>query len=346
MGDAESPHGMAENRDGDVSAVAAATTVGALAGPPGRARRSWLATGLKLSIGFGLLAYLILSGRLRVSAFSNVRLGWEVAAMAALVVGALFLPCIRWQVLLRYQGIEVPFGRAVKLTWIGYFFGLVLPGAVSGDLVRGYYIVKDSPRARAKAASTIIVDRGLGLYSLFFIGLIPALVLHGRGQVTGVVRGMTLVTLALALGLTAGLALLCHPTSRRWCLRLLPSRVGDQIGSILSDYCSRPVGLAACFAISLGANLLNVLAFIPAALALGERLSALSVLLAGPLIILANSLPISPGGLGVGESTSHALLDSFGFAYGAEVMLLLRAAILASALPGAALYAVHAGRGR
>lgn len=55
--------------------------------------------------------------------------------------------------------------------------------------MRGYYIVKDSPRARARADSTIIVDLGLGLYSLFFIGLIPALVLHARGQVTGVVRG-------------------------------------------------------------------------------------------------------------------------------------------------------------
>jgi len=48
----------------------------------------------------------------------------------------------------------------------------------------------------------------------------------------------------------------------------------------------------------------------------------------------------------VAESTSHALLDSFGFAYGAEVMLLLRAAILASALPGAVLYAMHRDRAK
>jgi len=312
----------------------------------GRARRSWVATALKLGIGIGLLAYLILSGRLRLAAFRQLAIGWDVAAATALIVGALFLPCIRWRLLLHYQGIDVPFTSAVTMTWIGYVFGLLLPGAVSGDLVRGYYIVKDSPRARARAASTIIVDRGLGLYSLFFIGLIPALVLHGRGQMTGLVRGMTLVTLALVVGLTAGLALLWHPASRRWSLRLLPSRVGDHIRSILSDYYSRPVGLGVCFAISLGANLLNVLAFVPAALALGERLSVVSISLAGPLIILANSLPISPGGLGVAESTSHALLETFGFAYGAEVMLLLRAVIVASALPGAVLYATHRGRAK
>lgn len=131
---------------------------------------------------------------------------------------------------------------------------------------------------------------------------------------------------------------------RREARRFVSTRVRDQIGSILSDDCSRPGGLAACFAISLGSNILNVLAFIPAALALGERLPALSICLAGPLIILANSLPISPGGVGVAESTSHALLD--GFAYGAEVMLLLRAAIVVSALPGAAFYAMHAGRAK
>ena len=305
--------------------------------------RSWITTALKLVVGFGLLAYLVLSGRLQLSTLARVGLGWEIAAAAALIVGALLLPCIRWQLLLRYQGLEVPFARAVKLTWIGYFFGLVLPGAVSGDLVRGLYIVRDNPRARAKAASTVIVDRGLGLYSLFFIGLAPAVALVTSGQGAGLVRGMSLFTVAVAVVLTSGLLLFCHPESRRRCLRLMPSRVRDQAHSILSNYCSRPRGLLLCFAISLGANLLNVIAFVPAALVLREKLSFLSALLVGPLVILANSLPISPGGLGVAESTASALLDAFGFAAGAEVMLLLRAILVSAALPGALLYITDRG---
>lgn len=344
MADADSPGDKPDSRLNDPVGAPKGSTSEDTA--RGKARRSWVATPLKLAFGLGLLAYLVVSGKLRVAAFRQVGMGWDVAAATALIGGALLFPCIRWQLLLRYQGIEVTFRRAVEMTWIGYFFGLFLPGAVSGDLARGYYIIKDTPEARTRAASTIIVDRGLGLYSLFFIGLIPALVFHTRGQMTGLVRAMTLVTLALAVGITATLALLWHPASRRVILRHLPSGFGELASSILSDYLRRPGGLAACFAISLGSNILNVLAFIPAALALGERLPALSISLAGPLIILANSLPISPGGVGVAESTSHALLDGFGFAYGAEVMLLLRAVIVVSALPGAVLYAMHAGRAK
>jgi len=313
-------------------------------GAPQHGGRRWPAVALKLALGLGLLAWLVLGGKLRLSAFAGIVLGWEIAAAAGFILAALLLPCVRWWLLLRYQGIDIAFTSAVKLTWVGYFFGLFLPGAASGDLARGYYIVRDSPRSRARAASTVVIDRGLGLYSLFFIGLAPAAILYARGAATPAVRAMTVTTLLLAIGLTLAGALLWHPKSRRRVLRLLPAQMRAPLGSCLEDYCVRPGGIVACFAISLAANMLNVLAFIPAAAALREQLPLLSALLAGPLIILANSLPISPGGLGVAESTSSALLHSFGFVHGAEVMLLLRVLIVLSALPGAVTYIIYHGR--
>ena len=344
MADADSPGDKPDSRLSEpAGALAESSSEGAARG---KARWSWVATPLKLAFGLGLLAYLILSGRLGLTAFGDAHIGWDLVAAAALIVGALFPMCVRWWLLLRYQGIEVKFRRAVEMTWIGYFFGLFLPGAVSGDLARGYYIIKDTPHARSRAASTIILDRGLGLYSLFFIGLVAAAVLHARGQTTPMIRAMTVCTVILVGSMTAALVLLWLPRSRRWLLGLLPSRLRAELDAGLGDYCTQAASIAVCFAVSLAASLLNVLAFLPAARVLGEQLPALSIFLAGPLIILANSLPISPGGLGVAESASDALLHAFGFGHGAEVMLLLRGVIVVSALPGAVLYAMHARRAK
>ena len=64
--------------------------------------------------------------------------------------------------------------------------------------------------------------------------------------------------------------------------------------------------------------------------------SNLSALLAVPLVIIAMSLPISPGGLGVGEAAASQLFAEFGLANGALVVLVVRLGVVVISLPGAA----------
>jgi uncharacterized membrane protein YbhN (UPF0104 family) len=58
-------------------------------------------------------------------------------------------------------------------------------------------------------------------------------------------------------------------------------------------------------------------------------------LLAGPLVIVANCLPIAPGGVGVAEAASSQLFGVFGVTAGAEVMVALRLILAVLSLPGA-----------
>jgi len=302
-------------------------------------RRVWAAA--KAAAAAGLIAYLLHSGRLDLSALSHVRPGRETAVLLGLVLIALLLPCVRWQWLLRYQGVEIRFLSAVQMTWVGYFFGLFLPGAASGDIVRGYYVAQGAPQARFQSVSTIIADRGLGLVSLFFLGLAPACLLFLRGEASPAVTAMGYTSALLAVGSVAAVALLACAPTRGLVLRLAPPRVRAVLDDCLARYRARPWGLAACFALSLLSNACNALAFAPAAQALGVPLPPSVSLLAGPLVILANSLPLSPGGIGVAESAASSLFGSLGVAHGATSMLLLRLVIMLCALPGAAVYVLR-----
>lgn len=57
--------------------------------------------------------------------------------------------------------------------------------------------------------------------------------------------------------------------------------------------------------------------------------------LAVPLVIVANTIPFSPGGLGVGETVGAQLFSEFGLASGGMVVLSVRLGMILVSLPGA-----------
>ena len=91
--------------------------------------------------------------------------------LAAAGLLTLLIPCIlalRWWLLARPI---VGWGDALTFTWIGSFYALVLPGAVSGDLAKGGLLaLKKSSARRAGLPASILVDRiiGLAVMLLFF----------------------------------------------------------------------------------------------------------------------------------------------------------------------------------
>ena len=61
--------------------------------------------------------------------------------------------------------------------------------------------------------------------------------------------------------------------------------------------------------------------------------------------MVANAVPVTPGGIGVGEAAFEALFALAGYDGGARLMLVWRAGLLPLALLGGLLYALH-GQGR
>lgn len=85
------------------------------------------------------------------------------------------LPIYRWNLLLKVQGISLRVWELIRLTMIGGFFNMVIPGAVSGDLVKMIFLGKQTKEKRLEALFTIILDRTLGIIGLFILAAIMVL---------------------------------------------------------------------------------------------------------------------------------------------------------------------------
>ena len=102
---------------------------------------------------------------------------WLPAVLAVLIYFvAQTLLAVRWVFLLRVHGVYISQFQAIKLTYLGLFYNNFMPGAVGGDLLKGWYITKHSQKEnRLEAAVTVFVDRLVGLIGMILVGAIASL---------------------------------------------------------------------------------------------------------------------------------------------------------------------------
>lgn len=72
----------------------------------------------------------------------------------------------RWHMLLKGIGIEIPFSQVIRLSMIGQYFSIVMPGSVGGDVIKAVYIAKSYPKERTAVVASIFLDRVLGFLTL------------------------------------------------------------------------------------------------------------------------------------------------------------------------------------
>jgi uncharacterized protein (TIRG00374 family) len=73
---------------------------------------------------------------------------------------------LRWQILLRVQGLHLSYIRLLGLTMIGVFFNFFIPGGTGGDALKMFYLVKETPGRKSTAILSVLVDRLIGLFAL------------------------------------------------------------------------------------------------------------------------------------------------------------------------------------
>jgi uncharacterized protein (TIRG00374 family) len=213
----------------------------------------------------------------------------------------------RWTMLLHAQDIPLSFRRAWGLTMIGALFNVVIPGAVGGDLIKGYYITRATEGRKTHAATSIAMDRVVGLIGLLFLS--AAVVL---ANVTEILRNPAMRTLgAIAVaGFVGGLAGLCAALFAgerlsRW--SFLPRIVRD-VFAALHEYRQQPAVVRNTLALSVLSQVLTCCSFYLALRATGVtglRMSQFFLIV--PLGLVTGAVPISPAGIGVGQAAFFAL---------------------------------------
>ena len=306
-------------------------------------------TVIKALVGAALCIWLVRGGHVDFGALAAAPTNVFSLVGVLLLFASMVVQSVRWKLLLRAQNVELPLNRVVQLSWIAQFLSLLGFGTTGGDVARAYYTAQAVSTNKVAGASSVVLDRALGLYTLMWLSVPSFLFLvwgHHHDMSPLLVQMGILVCLLISAATAAGVALSAQSTRAR-ILQLVPARFQAvaRVGLTLPQ--AQPRDVVIWLALSFIGNVLVLAAFVLAGSVLETPVSWVAVLFAGPLVILANNLPISPGGIGVAEVAAATLFAEFGIASGASLMLLVRIWTILMRAPGGLVYlswTSHGGR--
>ena len=283
---------------------------------------------LKISFVVGLLYFLGKKGFISLDQTQHAILQWRYSlpGMCAFMFTSM-LGVIRWQLLLKAHGIRLPFWRTFQLTYIGLFFNIALPGAVSGDFVKAFYVGKEAQGAKTKAFGSILFDRVAGLSALVVLSAIAFLIQMAQMSDSNVLRALQLfVTVAAAVVIAFYAYLFLVREKHDPLLRIfgtLEKRV-PKLGifartyEALRHYHSHRATVLQVLGISVIIHLAVGAGFLFYAYALGEtQLSLLSLYIIVPIGLLITAIPVLPAGVGTGHAAFLWLFGLLGCQKGA-----------------------------
>jgi len=126
----------------------------------------------KIIISTGIIIFLINSNKLNFSKLSVIWVHKEIYIVILLIFIFLLIPLItlRWKLILKEFNTEIRFFDAFRIVVIGNYFSMMLPGSVSGDFVRGYYLYKKSIlKSKIKIFLSLFADRISGITGLLLL---------------------------------------------------------------------------------------------------------------------------------------------------------------------------------
>ena len=284
---------------------------------------------LKIGVVGSILVYLIQSGRLN---FEKLMLFRDAPEILALMVGVLVFAVVpmatfRWWLLLRAIGVPVNPKQTFLLTWIGNFFNTTLPGAVTGDVVKGYYVIKaQHEEGRTRAFMTLLIDRFVGLFGLIMMAFLALVFnlelilshesLHSPAWMITVLFGGTVLFYTIAL----------FPFKEgrdpfvRLFQRLPAKKFSLKVYSAFKSYQHQKTTLTITLLLSIGIHILIALIFFQVTRLMGiKEMELATQFFLMPIGLITVAIPLAPGGIGIGHVAFESLYQLAGFSGGADI---------------------------
>lgn len=318
---------------------------------------------LKVAFGVGVFSWVIArnwqpagGGPGLGEALSRPMQWWPLCLAAVFYLTALLSTFARWHYLVRAQDLPFTLGNAARLGLIGFSLNTLLPGAIGGDLIKAAFIAREQSR-RTVAVATVMIDRAVGLWGLIWLVTLAGLAFLATGNPAltsdDTVRGYVFTVFGVAAGsLMVWFLLGALPQARadRFAGRL--ARI-PKVGHSLAEFwrafwlyrCkSGSIALAVVLAIFNHTCLVVAFFFAAHVFQAPEGETGIPTLaqhfLLVPLAQAIQTLPLSPGGVGVGEFVYGKLYELLGYAEARGVLaaLAFRLVILALAMTGYVVY--------
>jgi uncharacterized protein (TIRG00374 family) len=264
---------------------------------------------LKISLAVALVVVLLNSGQLDFRSITVVfdNLDLFVPALVCLFLG-IVISGLRWWMLLRATGNNIPLVTVINLQLIGSFFSTWLPGAAGGDAVRGVQVFRLLDNGRSTALLSIVTDRIFAMIGLISIAalitfFLPSAISPDASVFEYIDLLKILVFLSIA-GLVFGV-LGVFLALRFSLIGYFPAKVRHYLHpfgvTILMYFRAWPT-LLICWVVSVLATGIVIIGMVTIASIFPFAANPQVTAIAGVFGNLFSVIPITPGGLGVGES--------------------------------------------
>jgi hypothetical protein len=262
----------------------------------------------------------------------------------AIFAGTTWLMAWRWGALLAAKGIHEPFRWLLRMYFVSYAAGQVLPTAVGGDAVRIVEHARRRPGSRADIAAAVVMERVVGSAGTLVLVALGLAVAAGRYEG---IRVLVIVEGAFVVGMIVlGVLLFSRRTRTVLEERVFPLgrrlRLDGPLTSFhlaMHEYRASAGVLGLVLGVTVFSQFMRILGIWLCGEAVGIDLSPLVYVILGPLLFLVQMVPFTVNGLGVREAFFVVFLGRFdvdadaAFAAG----FLYYAVTIAVSLPGAVL---------
>jgi glycosyltransferase 2 family protein len=267
----------------------------------------------RVAVTIGILLWVFRGPDLRENireAFAKADPLWIVIGLPVALGGEL-TDILRLGVLMRVQGMVLPWRSMLRMLFIGLFFNLIMPGNSGSTSARLFFLFTKFPKRKKEAVLTVVMDRLISVTVLAVTSSTTTLLRWNWFQRTteaSVLLWILILLMAGSVILTAGSFVI----SSFGLLKKIPLRfpVRRQLIEAADAYrlfARDKKSLSYALLLSLPTLFLYYGTFYCAARALGSRISYLDVISIMPIVNAITGLPISLGGIGVRESLLEVL---------------------------------------
>ncbi len=313
--------------------------------------RKKISTAFRIVISVGLITYLVLfkSGIKDFANFANIlkdiNIPLVLAATSIHIFGT-WMSALRWQILLKTQGIRISQGYLSSSFLVGSFFNNLLPTSIGGDIYRSIDVANKAKVSIGKSASVLVVDRFAGVISAAIYAVIALFLgfstVGTTSYVIPVVIFLVVCIILLFLILNPSILRLNKLVDR---IKFL-SRIREKLKEVYHTFLSFKKfklalfeALLCSFALQIGV----IANYYLTSKALGIELSFASFIFIVPIVSTIAMLPISIGGIGIRENSLVFLMVALGAANDRATVcsLLLFAMLIVLGIIGGIVYVVR-----
>ena len=267
---------------------------------------------------------------------------WWFALSVAIMIGTALPMALRWQWLMRAQGMDDTFAWLTRAYFVSYTASQVLPTSIGGDAMRVYETARRHPGRTGDVTAIILLERGLGgagTVLLGAIGFLLALGTYDVGAYLWLEGAFVLGTLLLIFLFFARSARPLLNRLRPLLRRLRVERPLRALYDGVHHFRGHAGLLLGVFLFTTAIQAVRVLSIWAAGRAVGIDLGPRIYYVMGPLFFLVLLVPFTLNGIAVREAFFVSFLGSVGVAADAAFAagFLFFLVTTALALPGAAI---------